>query len=73
MRKKTLLALTAAGMTMAASAASDTTSISPMTKQEQKAWFIKNKTNEYVKAGHSRSYARTLARLAYQNSLRKKA
>ena len=72
MRKKTLLALTAAGLTMAA-AASDTVSISTMTKQEQKAWFIKNKTNEYVKAGHSRSYARTLARLAYQNSLKKKA
>lgn len=72
MKTKTLLALTAAGLTMAkADKEMSNVSISSMTKKEHKAWFIKNKTDEFVKAGHSRPFARSLARLAYQDSLRK--
>lgn len=72
MKRKTMLALTAAGLTMAAAnSQQENYALTSMTKKEHKAWFIKNKTDEFVKAGHSRPFARTLARIAYQNSLRK--
>lgn len=68
------VALTGIGMVGFASSAKGTPSsnceISTVTKKEHKAWFIKNKTDEMIKAGHSRAFARTLARLAYKNSLR---
>lgn len=68
----TKIALTGVGMaSLSLGKEMANASISTVTKKEHKSWFIKNKTDEYVKAGHSRPFARTLARLAYQNSLRK--
>lgn len=71
MKKKTLMALTAAGMTLAKAHHENSAAVPAMTKKEQKALFIKNKTDEFVKAGHSRPFAQSLARIAYKNSLRK--